>query len=178
LGRIENPGRHHVLVIARLRVIAEIRIALVDQLADYDRTLDPRILRNLEYRRLDGLADDLDADLLVAIGRIEAGQNLACKKQRNAATGHDSFLDRGLGRVHGVVDPVLALLDFDLAAAADPDDRDAARQLGQTLLELLAVIVGGRLLDLRPDLVGAGEDVVLGAGAADDRRVLLLDPHL
>jgi len=36
--------------------------------------------------------------------------------------------------MHGVVDAILALLDLDLAAAADADDRDAARQFGQTLL--------------------------------------------
>jgi hypothetical protein len=51
-----------------LRVKAEIRVAPVGQLADHNRTLDPGILCDLPYRRLDGLADDLDADLLVAVG--------------------------------------------------------------------------------------------------------------
>src|SRR6516162_11021587 len=73
---------------------------------------------------------------------------------------------------------ILALPDLDLAAAADADDRDPARQLGQTLLELLAVVIGSRLLDLRRDLASAGYDVVLAPGAVDDRRVLFLDPHL
>ena len=48
--------------------------------------------------------------------------------------------------MHRVVDAVLALLDLDLAVAADADDGDPARQLGETLLELLAVVIGGRLL--------------------------------
>ena len=39
LGRIDNPGRHHVLILARLRVKAVIRVMLVSQLADDDRAL-------------------------------------------------------------------------------------------------------------------------------------------
>ena len=79
--------------------------------------------------------------------------------------------------MHGVVDAVLLLLDLDLGGAADADHRDAARELGEALLELLAVVVGGRLLDLRLDLADTGLDVRLGACAVDDRGVLLLDAH-
>jgi hypothetical protein len=46
---------------------------------------------------------------------------------------------------------VLALLDFDLGRVADADHRDAAGELGQTLLQLLAVVVRGGFLDLRLD---------------------------
>ena len=69
----------------------------------------------------------------------------------------------------------LLLLDFDLGRAADADHRDAAGELGQTLLQLLAVVVGGGLLDLRLDLADAGLDVRLLAGAVDDRGVFLVD---
>ena len=58
-------------------------------------------------------------------------------------------------------------------AAADPDHRNAAGQLGQPLLQLLPVVVGGRLLDLGPDLAAAALDVLLLAGAVDDRRLFL-----
>ena len=66
---------------------------------------------------------------LVGVRGVEAGQNLTGKEQCHAATGHDTFLVCHLGRVHRVVDAVLALLDLDLAAATDADDSDAARQL-------------------------------------------------
>jgi hypothetical protein len=79
--------------------------------------------------------------------------------------------------VHGVVDAVLLLLDLDLGRAADADHRDAARELRETLLQLLLVVVRGGLLDLRLDLADPGLDVGLLAGAVDDRRVLLLDAH-
>src|SRR5207248_8133654 len=177
LGRIDNPGGDHVLVFARLCIKAEIRVALVGELADHDRAFDTGILRDLPHRRLDGLADDLDTDLLVVVGGVEAGQNFARKEQRNTAAGHDTFLDRSLGRVHGVIDAILALLHLDLGAAADADDRYATGELSQTLLKLFAVVIGGRLLDLRLDLIDAGKDVVLFAGAIDDRCVLLLDAY-
>src|SRR5215467_4637100 len=141
LGRIDNPGRHHVLVVAQLCVITEIRVAPVGQLTDDDRPVSAGVFRNLTNRQLEGLADDPDPDLLVVVRRVKAFQNLARKEQRHTATGDDTFLDSGLGSVHAVLDAVLALLHLDLAAAADTDHRDAARQLGQTLLQLLAVII-------------------------------------
>ena len=99
-------------------------------------------------------------------------------QQGDAAARQDAFLDRGAGRVHRVVDAILALLHLDLGRAADADHRDAARELGQTLLQLLTVVVRGGLLDLRLDLRHARLDVGLLAGAVDDRGVLLVDHHL
>src|SRR6202043_3929133 len=74
--------------------------------------------------------------------------------------------------------PILALLDLALGGAADADHRDAAGELGKTFLQLLAVVVGGGLLDLRLDLGDAGLDVGLLAGAFDDRGVFLGDRYL
>ena len=72
----------------------------------------------------------------------------------------------------------LLLLDLDLGGAADLDDRHAAGQLGQPLLQLLAVVVGGRLLDLRLELRDPALDVLLLARAVDDGGVVLVDMHL
>jgi hypothetical protein len=49
--------------------------------------------------------------------------------------------------------------------------------LGQPLLQLLAVVVGGGFLDLRLDLVDARLDVGLLAGAVDDRRIFFVNHH-
>ena len=147
----------------------------VEQLADDDRAVGAGILGDLAGRRLQRPAHDVDADLLVVVLRVELRPAPGGVEQRDTAAGHDALLDRGAGRVHGVLDAVLALLHLDLGRAADADDRDAAGQLGQPLLQLLAVIVGGRLLDLRADLRDAALDVVLLAGAVDDGGVLLGD---
>ena len=105
-------------------------------------------------------------------------ERLGRAQQRDAAARQDAFLDRGAGRMHRVIDAILALLHLDLGGAADADHRNAARELGQTLLQLLAVVVRGGLLDLRLDLRYARLDVGLLAGAVDDRGVFLVDHHL
>jgi hypothetical protein len=50
----------------------------------------------------------------------------------------------------GVLDAVLLLLELDLGGRADLDDGHAAGQLGETLLELLAVPVGVGVRRSRP----------------------------
>ena len=71
-------------------------------------------------------------------------------EQGDAAAGDDALLDGRPGRRQGVLDAVLLLLELDLGGRADLDDGDAAGQLGQALLELLAVPVGVGVLDLAP----------------------------
>src|ERR1700743_468394 len=80
--------------------------------------------------------------------------------------------------MHRVIHAILALLNLDLGRAADADHRDAACELGQTLLELLTVVVRRGFVDLRLDLGNAVFDVGLLAGTVDDRGVLLVDHHL
>jgi hypothetical protein len=86
------------------------------------------------------------------------------EQQRDAAARQDPFLDRGPGCMHRVIDTILALLDLDLGRTADPDHRDAAGELRQPRLQLLAVVVGGGFLDLRLDLGNPGLDVGLIRG--------------
>src|SRR5260370_721956 len=74
--------------------------------------------------------------------------------------------------------PEAASLRAARTCAGAPTNRHAAGELGQPLLQLLAVVVGGGLLDLRLDLADAGLDLLALAGAVDDRGLLLLDDHL
>src|SRR5690606_34039591 len=87
-------------------------------------------------------------------------------------------LDRRTRRVQRVLDARLLLLHLDLGRRADLDHRDTARELRDPLLQLLAIVVGRRLLDLLVDLLDARLDVLRTAGAVDDRRVLLRDLNL
>ena len=98
--------------------------------------------------------------------------------QRHAAARHDAFFDGRLGGVHRVFDARLLFLHLGLGGRADLDDRHAADQLRQPLLQLLAVVVRGRVLDLRADLLDAALDRRRRAGALDDRRVVLVDGDL
>src|SRR5204862_2328190 len=107
-------------------------------------------------------------------GRLVARQvqlverRLAGLHQRDATTRDDALLDGRLRVAYGVLDAVLALLQLDLGGRADLDDGNAAGQLGQPLLQLLAVVVGVRLLDLGPDLVDPALASLGVAAAVDD----------
>jgi hypothetical protein len=75
-----------------------------------------------------------------------------------AATGDDAILDGRLRVTDGVLDAVLALLELDLGRRTGLDDRTTAGQLGQALLQLLAVVVGVRPVTE----VLAGTDMIIG----------------
>src|SRR5699024_6262833 len=98
-------------------------------------TVDAGVLGDLAQRLLERAADDGDAGILVGIRTLEVGELLRSVDQRDTAARHHALLNRGAGGVQRVVDAVLALLHLDLGRAADADHRDAARELGQTLLE-------------------------------------------
>jgi hypothetical protein len=77
-----------------------------------------------------------------------------------------------------VLDARLLLLHLGLGGRADFDDRHAADDLGQPLLQLLAVVIRGRVLDLRADLLDAAFNRLFRPGPLDDRRVVLVDDDL
>src|SRR5437868_2012020 len=133
------------------------------------------VLSDLADRRIKRLADDIDSARLVVVLALEPVERLGRIEQRNAATGDDAFLDRGTGRVKRVVDAILALLDLDLRRASDLDHRNATGELGEPLLQLLAIVIRGRGLDLLADCFGPRFDRLMRAGAVDDRRVVLVD---
>ena len=68
---------------------------------------------------------------------------------------------------------MLLLLELDLGGSANLDHRDAARKLGEALLELLLVVVRRGLLDLRLDLRHARLDLGWLPRAINDGRVVL-----
>ena len=80
--------------------------------------------------------------------------------QRDAAARHHAFFDRRTRGVQGVFDARLLFLHLDFGRGADLDHGHAAGELGHALLQLLAVVVGGGLLDLRLDLLDARLDVL------------------
>src|SRR5712675_1907735 len=178
LGRVDDALGDQVAVFAGLRVEAVGILILLKDLADDHGTVFSGIDRDLAGRIGQRLAHDLDAGLLVVVLGAQPLEMLGGTQQGDAAARHDAFLDRRPGRMHRVINAILALLDLDFGRAADADHRDAARELGQTLLQLLTVVVRGGFLDLRLDLHNACFDVGLLAGAVDDGGVLLVDHHL
>ncbi len=68
-----------------------------------DRRLDLTRNNNLAGRRLERPQHDADAGLDVGVLALELADGGLGAQQRDSSTGNDAFLDRGLGRVHGVV---------------------------------------------------------------------------
>ncbi len=66
----------------------------------------------------------------------------------DAAAGEDAFFNRGAAGVQGVFDAGLLFLHGDFGGGADVDLGDAAGELGQAFLELLAVVIAGGVVDL------------------------------
>src|SRR5690606_19002570 len=96
----------------------------------------------------------------------------------DATTGDDPLLLGGLGVADRVLDAVLALLELDLGGRTRLEDGDAAGELGEALLELLAVVVRVRVLDLGADLRDPALDLLGVAGALDDGGLVLGDDDL
>ena len=93
--------------------------------------------------------------------------------QCRATAGDDALGDRCLGGGDGVLDAVLAFLGLGLGGGTDLDDGDAAGQLGQPLLQLLAIPVRVGLVDLGLDLCDAVCDGRLGPATVDDGGAVL-----
>src|SRR5699024_10070770 len=127
---------------------------------------------DLLERRAQRELDDVRAGELLALERQTGDRGLRLD-QGHAAAGDDALLDGRLGVTHGVLDAVLALLELDLGGRARPDDGDAAGELGEALLELLAVVVRVGVLDLGADLADPALDLALIARALDDRGLVL-----
>jgi nitrogen regulatory protein P-II 1 len=67
-------------------------------------------------------SNDVDTDSLIFIVGPQSSQGLARVEERSPAAGDDAFLDCGAGRVHRVVNAVLALLHLDFRGAANAND--------------------------------------------------------
>src|SRR3954454_20434958 len=172
-GRVDDALGDEVddLAARRVQALALLRLANV---VDDDRALEARVVRDLAERLLERAEDDAGAGALVIL--VGVGVDGARRAQeRDAATGHDALLERRAGRLQGVLDAVLLLLHLRLGGRADLHDGDAAGELGEALLELLAIEVGVGVLDLRLDLVDAALDRLAVTGAVDDRRRVLGD---
>ena len=115
--------------------VAQIRAQIEETTSDYDRAVGAGILGDQPRRPAQRPPHDVDTDPLVVVLGLKLVQRPASIEQCHAATGDNALFHRGAGCVPGVLYPVLALLHLDLGRTADPDNRHAAGQLSQPLLQ-------------------------------------------
>ena len=148
LGGVDDAGLEQVLEHAGGGVEADVAGLALDLLDD-DGAFEAGVVGDEPSRGLERRSHGRGAGGLVAVERLDdLGHRRAGAEQGGAATGDHAFLDGRTGCREGVLDAVLLLLELHLGGRADLDDGDAAGQLGQTLLELLAVPVGVGVVDL------------------------------
>src|SRR5271157_4301961 len=177
LGRIDDAGLYQVLELIGLSVVAEVRVFRVANAAHNDRAFFARVDDDLTQRLFQRAAHDVAADPLVAF-QLQGFNGLTAAHQRHTASGDDAFLHRSAGGVHRILDPGLLLLHFGFGRSANLDYGNAAHQLRQPLLQLLAVVVARGLLDLAADFLHPAFDVGVLALSFDDGRVVLVDGDL
>src|SRR5690606_19574539 len=165
--RVDDALGEEVAVLAGGRVEALTGGQLRHLVRD-DVTLQTGVLGDPAGRLDQGAAHDADAGRLVAV-EAEVVEVLRDVDQRGTAAGDNALLDGGAGRGDRVLQAVLLLLELHLGGGADAQHAHTAGQLGQALLELLAVPVGVRLLDRELDLLDAVLDGGRVTGAVHDR---------
>src|SRR5580658_4492576 len=176
LGGIDDAGLDQVFEVARSGVVAVVLVLGFKNLGYDNCAFFAGIGDDLTERLFERAAHDLGADLLIAFqSRDQLVDRGDGADKSYAASGNDAFLDCRTGGVQSVFHASLLLLQLGLSGRADLDDGNAANQLGEPLLELLLVVVGGGFLDLRTNLAHTALNVRGLACAVDDGGVVLVD---
>ncbi len=129
---------------------------------------------DLAQRLFEGAAQDIHTRLLIACLDFYVVQHVNGMHQHGTTTGYDTLFDGGACRGERILDAVLLLFEFHLGRRANLDNGYAAGQFCQPLLQLLAVVVAGRLFDLGANLSHARLDGFLLASALDDGSSILV----
>ena len=106
--------------------------------------------------------------LIGGLNLVALGDNV---EQSDAAARNDALFDSCARCLQRVLDAGLLLLEPGLGCSTDLEHCHAAGELGEALLELLAVEVGLGAIELGLDLGDAVLNILLIARAVDDERI-------
>src|SRR5208337_1537694 len=163
-----------VFVLAGQCVVAVVVVFRVVDLAHHDGAFFAGVHRDLAQRLSDGALHDVDTDLLVTF-QLQLVESCHATRQGHAAAGDNTFLDCRTSRMHGVFHARLRLFHFGFGRGSYFDHRYATDQLRQPLLQLLAVVVAGGLVDLAANFFHAALHISRLAFALDNCRVVFVD---
>src|SRR5262249_42080683 len=149
-------------------VVTEVCRLVAANLVDNNCAFLARIPNDLTKRFFERSLDDSDADVLVVVINLEVLERLLCSKERDSTAGNYAFFDGCLRGVHRVLNTSFLLLQFGLGSRADLDNRDAADEFRESLLELLTIIVGSCVIDLGANLFDSTLDLRTFARAFND----------
>ena len=147
LRGIDHAGLDEIFVHARCGVEAVVRVGAGADLLEHNRAFVAGIASDLAQRLFAGAANDVDTDLFVTHG-LETIECLSGAQESNATTRNDTFFNGSARGMQGILDASFLFLHLGFGGSTDLDDGHTTGELGQALLELLAVVVGGGFVDL------------------------------
>jgi hypothetical protein len=157
LGGIDDAGFDEVFIIVRCHVVAFVAFALFDFLHDECAFL-AGVVGQLR-RGASTARRTIAAPMASSPLEFEVVESLLGADESDTAAGDDAFFHGRTGRVKGVFDAGFFLFHLGFGCGADVDDGNTTGELGEALLELLAVVIRGGFLDLTADLGDAALDV-------------------
>ena len=173
----DNAGLHQVLVGLRGRVEALVLFHVLDLRHD-DESLGSGIRRNVSHgssiARRTICRPTSSSPVSVRPSSTLPARRSATPPPATMPSSTAAFV----ACVAQFFDARLLLLHLGFRGRPHLDDRHTAHEFRQPLLQLLAVVVRGRVLNLRADLLDAPLNRGRRAGAFDDRRRVLVNRDL
>src|SRR5690606_28485460 len=171
LGGIQHTLLDEVAVLTGSGVVAVVAFA-VGNIVDHDAGLFAGVGNNGAQGSFNSAQDQLDAGFLVDVVALDLGDGSLGADQCNTAARNNTLFDGCARSVQGVFDAGFLFLHFDFGGSTNANHGNTACQLGNALLQFLAVVVRSRFFDLNADLLDASFDRLAVAGAVDDDGVL------
>src|SRR6516165_4515481 len=141
LGGVDHTLAGEIAIFTRLCIVPEVVGCLVEDLSHHHGAVFAGINRDEASRPGQGLAHDVDSRLLVVVLAFEVLEGLGSPEQGHPTARNDPLLHRRTGGVESVLDAVFPLFHLHFCGAANLNDGNTTRQLRQSLLQLLLVIV-------------------------------------
>eukprot|EP00128_Syssomonas_multiformis_P010631 Colp12_sorted_trinity150504_noHs@26170 len=178
LGGVDDTLLDHISVLSSSGVEAEVDVLAGEDLLHNNRALGTSVLRNRGCRRLEGLADDVNTDLLVEVGRLELIKTREGAEESSATAGDDALLNSSAGGVECISHTVTLLADLDFRGTANLEDGDTTGKLSKTFLQLLLLPLTSGLSDLLADGLRTRINVLLVTTTVQKESVVLGDNNL
>src|SRR6266567_2248098 len=177
LCRVDDTALDHILVLVGEHVVAIVLVLVLFLGAAHTfgdhRAVASAVDCKLAQWLLQGAAQDSHTRRGVSF-EMQAIQRIDSIQQGHATAGYHTLFDACASSGKRILNTRLTVFQFNLGASADLNKRYAAGQLRQALLELLTIIVAGRLFDLRLDLADASLDFCRLTLAFDNGRIILV----
>src|SRR5258708_2457785 len=174
LGGIDHARLDQVFKLSGLGVVTEVDLIRIANLAHYDGAFFAGIGNNLPQRLFERAADNVRSGQLIAF-YLQVIQCSSAAYQGDSASGHNAFFHGRARCVHRVFHAGFLFFHFGFGRRAYFDHGNAPNQFRQPLLQLLAVIVAGGLVDLAADFLYPAFDLRAFASALDEGGVVLVD---